>query len=74
VGLAKDPAALASSPMEIPKALGAIAGTVPTLAKMIGDLPGAITALKSIAGGAAGAAVGGALDKVKDAVPAVPAP
>jgi len=72
--LAKDPKALASSPMEIPKAIGAIAGTVPTLAKIVGDLPGAIASLKSVAGGAAGAAVKGAVDKAKDAVPAVPAP
>jgi hypothetical protein len=74
LGLAKDPKALVSSPMEIPKAIAAVAGTVPTLAKMIGDLPGAIIAVKSIAGGAAGAAVEGAIDKATDAVPAVPAP
>jgi hypothetical protein len=67
-GLAKDPKALVASPMDIPKAIGAIAGTVPTLAKMVGDLPGAIVSLKSIAGGAAGAAIDKAVGPVQKAM------
>ncbi len=63
-----DPSKLASSPMDIPKAAGALLKATGTVVGAVGDVPGALTALGPIAKGAASSAAAGALDKAKGAV------
>ncbi len=78
--LAASPNDLVASPMELPKAVGAVGGIVAQLGGTAAKIPGALTAVMPIAKGAASAAVeqavgdatdaadkavGGALDKVK---------
>jgi len=66
--LVGDAANLVESPMDVPKALKALGGSVATVTKAVGDLPGAITAIQPIAGGAAASAISGAMDKAAGAV------
>ena len=60
-GLQKDPAALVSSPMEIPKAASSLASIAGQIPQVFADLPGAITSVKPLAEGAAGGAIDGAM-------------
>ena len=70
--LAASPNDLVASPMELPKAVGAVGGIMSQLVGTAAKLPGALAAVMPIATGAATAAVenavGDATDAVNDAV------
>lgn len=58
---------VASNPAALPKVLGALGTATTTLPALVAEIPKALGAIGPIAGGAAGAAVEGAVDKAKDA-------
>lgn len=70
-GLQSDPAALVSSPTQIPKAVSSLTSILGQIPQVFADIPGAISAVKPLASGAAAGAIEGAVPDMP-AVPSVP--